>query len=142
LVTGDPVTNDQVPSSFASVVGHVCGVIAVAMAALSLFGIWGLAHKVTLLGLVLVSLCIGLTALMFRWAGALTGHRDTQGRLSVHKVVYAALGVLFGIFTVFSLGLAIVRPPQSLDAGFVMAFGLVGGIALTYLCYLATQRFK
>ena len=68
------MTNDEVPKGVASAIGHVCGVIAVGMAALSVFVIVGLFHRISVAGFVIAAMCVGLTVLMFRWAGSLTGH--------------------------------------------------------------------
>lgn len=135
------MTNDEVPKSYASVVGHVCGVIAVGLAALSLYGVWLLAHKASLPGLVLVSVCVGLTALMFRWAGALTGYWDTRGRLAVPKVVYGALGVLFVVLGVSGLSILIMKSHLFLDEVPALVFGFISCGFLAYFCYLAFKRF-
>ena len=44
--------NDEVPKSFALVVGHVCGVIAVGMVALSAFAIWTLVERLGATGVI------------------------------------------------------------------------------------------
>ena len=89
------MSDDEVPPGIASVFGHVCGVIAVGMAVLSALGVWALVHRFSWQLLVFESISIGLTVLMFRWAGALTGYWDTRGRLAVPRVVYAFLGAVF-----------------------------------------------
>ena len=52
--------DDEVPKSFASVIGHVCGVIAVGMTASTLFGVWALARKPTVAGFFFVSTAVAL----------------------------------------------------------------------------------
>lgn len=136
------MVDDEVPKSFARAIGHVCGVVAVGMTASSLFGIWSLAHKASLPVFVLVAIGIGLAALMFRWAGALTGFWDTRGRLAVPKLVYLILGAVFVAVTLLTLGLAIAMPPASVDEGLMTVIGVSSGTAIAYLCYLAYQRFE
>ncbi len=153
LERGRDVTDDEVPKPIASAIGHVCGVIGVAFAALSVWGIWGIwrithvrwdavSVKVALGVMLGESIAIGLTVLMFRWAGSLTGHWDTRGRLSVPKQVYAGLCALFLAMLIAAVGMIIVRPPTTLDGGLVSVFGTVSCAALAYLCYLATRRFN
>lgn len=136
------MVDDEVPKSFASAIGHVCGVVAVGMTTLSLFGVWSLAHKPTVPLAVLVTIGIALAMLMFRWAGALTGLWDTRGRLAVPKLVYSILGAIFVAATILSLGLAIATPPASVDEGLTTIVGVSGGASMAYLCYLAYHRFK
>ena len=136
------MVDDEVPQSFASAIGHVCGVAAVGMTTLNLFGIWSLAHKPTVPLFVLVTIGIGLASLMFRWAGALTGFWDTRGRLAVPKLVYSILGAIFVAATILSVGLAIATPPASVDEGLMTVVGVSGGASIAYLCYLAYHRFK
>jgi hypothetical protein len=135
------MTDDEVPPVLASVIGHVCGVIAVGMAAVSVWGIWTLAHGFNWLLLVFASICLGLTVLMLRWAGALTGYWDTRGRLAVPKVVYAFLGAVFVALGVFSLYVMITKH-VFLDEAPTFLFGLAGAGFLTYWCYLTYKRFK
>jgi hypothetical protein len=136
------VINDEIPKSIAVVVGHVCGVIAVGMAALSVFGVWRVAHNASLAGLISLALCTGLTLLLFRWAGALTGYWDTSGRLSVPKAVYAAFGAFFVVLTVVGVYVLAVHTPASFDSAFAILTGALGGAVLVYLCRLAVRRFK
>jgi hypothetical protein len=136
------VIDDEVPKPFASVIGHVCGVIAVGMTALSAFAIWTLAHKPTGPGLLFVSVCVGVALLMFRWAGALTGFWDTRGRLAVSKFVYSALGVVFVAIVALSVRLAVLKPPATVGEGLPVVIGVCSGGAMVYLCYLAYRRFK
>ena len=134
--------DDEVPKPFASVIGHVCGVIAVGMTALSLFAIWTLVHKPTVPGLFFVSVCVGLALLMYRWAGALTGFWDTRGRLAVSKFVYSALGVVFFAIVAISVRLAVLEPPATVEEGLPLMLGVCSGGAIVYLCFLAYRRFK
>ncbi len=136
------MVDDEVPKSFASAIGHVCGVVAVGMTTLSLFGIWSLAQKPTVPLFVLVTIGIGLASLMFRWAGALTGLWDTRGRLAVPKLVYSMFGAVFVAMTLLCVGLAVAKPPMSLDEGLMTVVGVSSGAAIAYLCYLAYHRFK
>ncbi len=90
------MTDDEVPPALRAVIGHVCGVVAVGMAALSAFFIWALVQPVLVATPgARVDLAVGLTVLFFRWAGALTGYWNTRGRLAVPKMVYAFLGAAF-----------------------------------------------
>ena len=136
------MTTDEVPKGLASFVGHVCGVIAVGMTVLSLFVINGLVHRFTWAGFVFALICIGLGVLMFRWAGVLTGYWHTPDRLAVPKNVYVVLGAVFTTFSALVVGFAFLQPPKTLDEGLVLVFGLFSSIGLTYMCYLATERFK
>jgi hypothetical protein len=136
------VTNDEIPETVARVVGHVCGVIAVGMAALSVLLVAGLVHKPSTAGVVLGSISIGLTALMLRWAGALTGYWNTRGRLAVPKRLYSFLGALFVGLSAMSAYLLAIGAPDSFDDALVLLVGAMSGAAVAYLCYLATQRFK
>jgi hypothetical protein len=136
------VIDDEIPKSFARVIGHACGAIAVGLTASSLFGMWAFAHKPTLPLLLAVVGCTGLSLLMFRWAGALTGFWDTRGKLAVPKFVYSAFGALLVAFTVLCVALAVARPPASIGEGMTTVIGVSSGIAMTYLCYLAYHRFK
>jgi hypothetical protein len=136
------VIDDEVPKSFASVIGHVCGVIAVGMTASTLFGIWALARKPTVAGFFFVSTAVALALLMYRWAGALTGFWDTRGRLAVPKIVYSIMGALFVASGVLWVGVSVARPPANLDAGLVAVAGVASSLSISYLCYLAYHRFK
>jgi len=136
------VIDDEVPESFARVIGHVCGVVAVGMTASTLFGIWALARKPTVAGLFFVATGVALALLMYRWAGALTGFWDTRGRLAVPKVVYSAMGVLFVAAGILWVGVSVARPPTSVDAGLVLVAGVASSLSISYLCYLAYRRFK
>ena len=133
---------DEIPKSVASVIGHVCGVIAVGMAALTVAVVWGAVNHrsagASLAGL----FCGGLTLLMFRWAGALTGYWDTRGRLAVSKFVYSVLGALFVVLALLGIGLMIARPPMSVGEGLSLVVGVSGSGSLAYLCYLAYRRFE
>ena len=136
------MTNDEVPKSFATFVGHVCGVFAAAMAAACGYGIWRLAHKFTLGALVAIAIGIAIAALLFRWAGALTGYWDTSGRLSVPAWIYIVFGGLSASLSLFVGYLLIVDMPTSFLTAFVMWAGVLSGIALSYLCVLGAKRFK
>ena len=135
------MTDDEVPPAFASIIGHVCGVIAVGMAALSAFFMWSLINRFSWQLLIFESILIGLTVLFFRWAGALTGYWNTRGRLAVPKVVYAFVGAIFVALGVFSL-YVVTAKPMFLDEAPVFLFGLVGCGFLTYWSYLTYKRFK
>lgn len=134
--------DDEVPKPFASVIGHVCGVIAVGMTALSLFAVWTFVHQPTTPVLLGSAICVGLSLLMFRWAGSLIGFWDTRGRLAVPKLVYSMLGAFFVGVMIVSVRLAVARPPTSVGEGLPMVIGVFSGVALIYLCYLAYRRFK
>jgi multisubunit Na+/H+ antiporter MnhB subunit len=136
------VTNDEVPKGVASVIGHVCGVIAVGMAAMSVFAIVGLFHRASMAGFVIGAISIGLTILMFRWAGSLTGYWDTRDRLSVPTGPYRGLGYCFAGLGFVGLVLLIVQTPPSLNGAVIELTGVFSCGALSYLCHLASRRFK
>jgi len=136
------VIDDEIPKSVARVVGHVCGVCAVGMAAASAYGAWAVAHKLSVPGLVFVAIGIAIAALLFRWAGALGGYWDTSGRLSVPKGIYAMLGVLFAAMSMLAAYLLIVAMPPSFPDAFLLWVGVLCGAVLTYLCVLAVRRFE
>ena len=135
------MTDDEVPPIVATVIGHVCGVVAVGMAALSVFFIWALVQRFSWALLALDSIAVGLTVLFFRWAGALTGYWNTSGRLAVPKMVYAFLGAAFVALGVFSL-YVITAKSVFVDEAPVFLFGLASCGFLTYWCYLTYKRFK
>ena len=136
------MTDDEVPPAIASVVGHVCGVIAVGMAGVSVWGVWMLVHRFNGQLLVFDSICLGLTVLLFRWAGTLTGYWDTRGRLAVPKVVYAGLGAVIAAAGVGTLYVMIAKSPMYLDQASILLFSMVSCGFLTYFCYLTYKRFK
>ena len=138
------VIDDEVPKPFASVIGHVCGVIAVGMTALSVFAIWTLAHKPTVPGLFFVSVCVGVSLLMYRWAGALTrflGYARSARGVEVR---------LFGVRRALRrdrrhIGAAwrLCSRPQTVEEGLPVVIGVCSGSGRwLYLCYLAYRRFK
>ena len=134
--------NDEVPKPIARFVGHVCGVFAVAMAAASGYGAWAVAHKLSTPGLVSVAIGMAIAALLFRWAGALTGYWDTSGRLSVPAFVYVGLCGLFAAATLFGIFLLIVDMPGSFATAFSLWTGVLSSATLTYVCFLGSRRFK
>jgi hypothetical protein len=134
--------NDEVPKSFALVVGHVCGVIAVGMVALSAFAVWTFLQKPSAPLFVVTLIGTGMAGLFLRWAGALTGFWDTRGRLSVSKLVYSGLGVLLLAAILLQVTLAFAALPKSLADASLLVVGGSSGVALVYLCYLAYHRFK
>jgi hypothetical protein len=136
------VTNDEVPKGVASAIGHVCGVIAVGMAALSVFVIVGLLHRSSIAGFFIAGICIGLAVLMLRWAGALTGYWDTRNRLSMPAGTYQGLGSLFAGLGVVGLVLLILHPPRSLSGAVMQLVGVFSCGALSYICRRASQRFN
>jgi hypothetical protein len=136
------MTDDEVPPAIASVIGHVCGVIAAGMAAVSVWGIWMLVHRFNWQLLVFDSICLGLTVLLFRWAGALTGYWDTRGRLAVPKVVYAGLGAVIAAAGVGTLYVMIAKSRLYLDDVPSLLFGMTSFGFVTYFCYRAYRRFK
>lgn len=136
------MTNDEVPKWVASAIGHVCGVIAVGMAALSVFVIVGLFHRISIPGFVIAVICVGLAVLMFRWAGSLTGYWDTRNRLSVPAGTYQGLGYVFAGLGLVGLALLILQAPASLRGAVMQLVGASSCGALAYLCHLASQRFK
>jgi hypothetical protein len=136
------VTNDEVPAGVARVIGHVCGVIAVGMAALSVFMVVGLVQRVSIAGCVIVAVSIGITVLMFRWAGSLTGYWDTRNRLSVPAGTYQGFGYFFAGLGLVGVVLLTLQTPTSLSGAIMQVIGVFSCGALSYLCYLASRRFK
>jgi len=134
--------NDEVPKSFARLIGHVCGVFAVGMAAASAYGAWAVAHKFSVAGLIVTAVGAVIAALLFRWAGALTGYWDTSGRLAVPAFVYVCVGGLSAATTVLGVYLLVADMPASFGKAFGLWTGVLSGVVLTYLCVLASQRFK
>jgi hypothetical protein len=137
------VIQEEVPASAARFFGHVCGVIAVAMAALSGWGLWQVGTA-ALHGRVgwsqcLVLIPVGLTALLLRWTGVLMGYWSTHGRLSVPPSVYAAFGILCAGISLVGLKL-LVTWPLSVWHALMITAGVVCGAALAYWCYLLLSR--
>jgi len=138
------VLDDDVPASVTRLLGHVCGVIAAAMAALSGFGIWTLIsaaidHRFSGGGLLLVLLGIGITGLFFRWAGVLTGNWTTPGRLSVPTSVYAAFGVLCAMVSLGGVYLLIATPMQPSVHPIFTLMGVLCAAALAHWCYVLVR---
>lgn len=133
--------HDEVPKPVAAAIGHVCGVIAVGMAALGLVLICAAIVRHSAPASVGGGVCIGIATLLFRWAGALTGFWNTSGRLAVPNWVYRALGVMFAVLAAYGTGVLILQTPRSFDELFVAAMGVVSSLVLTWLCRLASQRF-
>ena len=134
--------DDEVPKSFALAVGHVCGVIAVGMVALSVFAISSFYQKPSVALFVVTAIAFALSGLFLRWAGALTGFWDTRGRLAVPKLVYSALGALFVAVIVLRIAFAVASPPASVADGSLFLIGIACAAALAYCCYLAYNRFR
>lgn len=137
--------DEEVPASFARIVGHVCGVITVAMAALSGWGIWSLINAafkrdLPLFGLVLVLIPVGLTVLFFRWAGVLTGHWVTHGRLAVPPSIYAGFGVLCAVMSLFGVYALIVPSALPIGSPIVTAAGTVSSGIVAYWCYYVLEN--
>jgi hypothetical protein len=138
------IIHEEVPASAARFFGHVCGVIAVAMAAVSAWGLWhlgsGVAHDGLHVGFgAFVAFCIGLTALFFRWAGVMTGHWATHGRLSVPPSVYVAFGVLCAGVSAVGVCLLLTQT-LTLPVSLALAAGTIGGGMVAYWCRLLLQR--
>jgi hypothetical protein len=136
--------NEEVPVSFARFVGHVCGVIAVAMASVSSFAIWRayvaiVDGRMTTAGAALILASLAITALFFRWAGVLTGYWNTHGRLAIPAFVYAGFGVLsvgVSLAVIWLLRSHTLTVWDAVAAG----FGLVGSGIVAYWCYLLVTR--
>jgi hypothetical protein len=134
--------SDEVPRSFARFIGHVCGVCAVGMAAASAYGAWAVAHKFSTPGLLVTAVGMAIAALLFRWAGALIGYWDTSGRLAVPALVYVCFGGLSAAATLFGVFVLVVDMPTSFGKAFGLWTGVLSGVVFTYLCVLASRRFK
>jgi hypothetical protein len=136
--------DEDVPEPAARLLGHVCGVIAAAMAVVTGYGIVrlvraGIDHPVSWFGVVLLLIGLALTGFFFRWAGVLTGYFKTYGKLAIPASVYAGFGVMsaalsFGVVYVL---LASVRPIGQ------PIFWIVGAIccaALAHWCYVLLRN--
>jgi hypothetical protein len=139
--------NEEVPTSFARFVGHVCGVIAVAMAALSGVGgfyiVRGLFNDQSgMSGIGFVAAGVAIAWLFFRWACVLTGLARTGGRLAVPPSVYAGFGVLCVLVAGIGVYRQIVEPMAPL-ATLWNLLGIISGAVLAKLCWLlVTTRRK
>jgi hypothetical protein len=133
--------DDEVPKSFALFIGHVCGVVAVGMVALSVFAIWSFYLKPSGQLFIASVVVIGLSGLFWRWAGALTGFWDTQGRLAVPRLVYSGLGAVLVAAIALRVAFAFVSPPTSVGEGSLFLIGVSCCAVFVYLCYLAYNRF-
>jgi hypothetical protein len=140
--------DEDVPPSVTRFFGHVCGVIAAAMAALSGFGIWRLvggfvAGRASVSGVVLVLIGIAITGLLFRWAGVLTGYWPTRGGLAVPAIVYAALAVLFAAAALMGVYLLVLPGSFSLGRPIPFAIGTLCAGALAHWCrVLALKQWR
>lgn len=130
---------EEVPASAARFFGHVCGVFAVAMAALGVWSLWQFGTVLYggrwSLGLgVLTVLAVGLAALLFRWAGVLIGHWPVRDGLAVPAAVYVGFGI--GAATVATLALYLLSTDT---VGFWVSLkllaGVVSGSVLSYWCW-------
>jgi len=128
------VFDEDVPESVTRLLGHVCGVIAAAMAVVSGFGIVGLvsaafAHRWSWFGAAMISIGVAVTGLFFRWAGVLTGYWKTQGGLAVPARVYTGFGVVaaalsFGGVYLLLASARPIGPPIFWIAGVICAGAL------------------
>jgi len=136
--------HQEAPAGAARFFGHVCGVIAVAMAALSGWALWSaaatVAHGRFSVGLAALGV-VGavLTALFFRWSGVLTGHWSTHGRLAVPPGVYAAFGVCCAGVSGVGLYLLLSRT-LTLWGSLTIAAAIVSGGVVAYWCHLLLRQ--
>jgi len=138
--------HEEVPAGAARFFGHVCGVIAVAMAALSGWAFWSaavaVAHGRSSIGLAaLVAVGAILAALFFRWSGVLTGHWSTHGRLAVPPSVYAAFGVCCAGVSGVGLYLLLTQT-LTFWGSLKIAAGVVSGGVVAYWCHLLLKQRK
>lgn len=136
------VFDEDVPNSVTRLLGHVCGVIAAAMAVVSGYGIVGLisaatAHRASWFGAIMVLIGVGLTALFFRWAGVLTGYWKTHGKLAVPASVYAGFGVLCAALSFGGVYMVLARPSGQ---PIVWIVGVICGAALAHWCYVLLRN--
>jgi hypothetical protein len=138
------VFDEDVPESATRLLGHVCGVIAAAMAVVSGYGIFRLVsalidHGASWLGVIPVLIGVAMTGLFFRWAGVLTGYFKTHGKLAVPTSIYAGFGVLFAAlsFGGVYLLLASARP---IGQPIFWIVGLICSAALAHWCYVLLRN--
>jgi hypothetical protein len=138
------VIQEEVPASAARFFGHVCGVFAVAMAALGVWSLWQLGVALYagrwLPGLAALALiAVACAALLFRWAGVLIGHWPTRDGLAVPAAVYVGFGI--GAATVAALALYLL---STHTVGFWVSLkllaGVVSGSVLSYWCWRLVKR--
>jgi hypothetical protein len=135
---------EDVPASAARFFGHVCGVFAVAMAALGLWSLWQFAAALYGGGwspglAVLALIAVACAALLFRWAGVLIGHWPARGRLAVPAAVYVGLGV--GAATVAAIALyLLLTHTVGFWASLKLLAGVVSGSVLVYWCWRLVKR--
>ena len=138
------VFDEDVPRSATRLLGHVCGVIAAAMAVISGYGIVGLVsavidHRSTWLGVVVVSIGLALTSLFFRWAGVLTGYFKAHGKLAVPPSVYAGFGVAFAALSLVGVYLLLASPRPIVEP-ILWIVGAVCAAALAHWCYVLLRN--
>jgi hypothetical protein len=138
------VIQEEVSASAARFFGHVCGVFAVAMAALGVWSLWQLAAALHggswSPGLaVLALIAVACAALLFRWAGVLTGHWRVRGGLAVPAVVYVGFGIGSATVAVIALDLLLMQSVGFWDSLKLLA-GVVSGGAIAYWCWRLVTR--
>jgi hypothetical protein len=136
------IFDEDVPHSATRVLGHVCGVIAAAMAVVSGYGIVGLfsaliEQRASWFGVILVLIGVALTVLFFRWAGVLTGYLKTHGKLAVPASVYAGFGVAFAALSLSGAYLASARP---IAGPIVWIVGAICSAVLAHWCYVLLRN--
>jgi len=138
------VFNEDVPSPLTRVLGHVCGVIAAAMAVVSGYGVIrlvgaGFDHRASWFGVIAVLTGVVVTGLFFRWAGVLTGYWKTHGRLAVPAAVYAGFGVFAaalsfgGVYLLLAAGQPVGQP-------ILWIVGASCGTAFAHWCYVLLRN--
>jgi hypothetical protein len=138
------IFDEDVPHSVTRLLGHVCGVIAAAMAVVSGYGIAVLvsaviSHRVTGFGVSAVLIGIALTGLLFRWAGVLTGHFKPRGKLAVSASVYAGVGAACAGLSLGGVYL-LLASPASIAEPILWIVGALCAAALAHWCYVLLRN--
>jgi hypothetical protein len=138
------VFDEDVPESATRLLGHVCGVIAAAMAVVTGYGIVrlvsaGIDHPVSWFGVVLVLTGVASTGFFFRWAGVLTGCFKIQGKLAVPASFYAGFGVMSAALSFGGVYLLLTRARPTGQPIFWIVCAICG-VALAYWCYVLLRN--
>ena len=132
--------HEEVSAPAARFFGHVCGVIAVAMAAFSGWALWqigvaALQGRFAWTPSLLVLLPVTLTVLFFRWAAVLSSERSSAGRLSVPPSAYVAFGLFCAALSGFGLYLLLTQT-LTFWGSLKLAAGVISGGVVAYWCHL------
>jgi hypothetical protein len=138
------IFDEDVPHSVTRLLGHVCGVIAAAMAVISAYGIALLvsaviSHRATWFGVTVVLIGVALTGLFFRWAGVLTGYFKTHGKLAVAASVYVAFGIAFAALSLGGMYL-LLASSRPIAEPILWIVGAICAAALAHWCHVLLRN--